>query len=644
MKFSNFFTKATLLVALLMSGMLSQAQTFNHSTDLFDRDEARSIQYDPTDGGFVTAGHHTIAGSPFLSLANLVKYDAAGTTVWAHWYDFGGLNPMSRVNAVEKTNDLGYILAGKAFNPVNGMEQAFLLKTDPMGNWMWSQFYDFLGADSEAFSVEEVLTPFIGPTYICTGSFKNVNTGRLDILIILTDLFGNIISSSEFDTGMDDEGLSVKRAQPIPGGADFVVSGWTTRGVTAGKNVFVCGLDFGLNMLWSRIYGGNGDEEGRAIEVSPSGDILVGGYSNSFSNGNLDVMLSLHDPFGNPIWENIYGAKRNEEAHSVEFISDGTIAMTGWTDQLSAAGNKDAFIAKVDMGGLLLFSRAYGGSDDDIGYSIKEFVSSTGVAGGLIMGGVYGEVPMTAVDDRDIYTVRTTPGGVAPCFRNPKFRQLPIVPVSSNVVLPHSSTAQNIPTPAVDPFVAFTQINRCCTCADMMVSFFYSPTFFCSGTPVSFVNNSSCVNNFRWLVDGVVVSNATDLIYTFAAPGVYTVTLQGQNAGCPAISFSQTIVVSCGPAPRLGLEEELPLGNIQLMPNPATEFFNLEAQLSSSQEAEAWVRISDITGRVVFDQQYTVAGDQLQARINTADWTEGIYLVQVTSGQQQDTQRLMITR
>ena len=643
MKSLSLLQRASIFLLMLLATSVVHAQYYNLSTDIYDQDIARNVEVDPTDGGHVTTGYCSLPTAAVGIQANLVKYDATGAAVWARTYDFG--TGLARGNDVEKTADGGYIIAGHAINPLTGIPSAFLIKTDPLGGVMWSQFYGFGASLSEAYAVEEVLFPLVGSVYAVTGGVKNAATGTMDVFAMLTDPFGAIISESEFDTGAEEEGFSIKKGPAfVTGGvgAAYVISGYSTFGGPGPKNVFVCGLDFALGMIWGEVYGGPREEEGRAIEVSPLGDILVAGWSNSFSNGRKDVFVSQLNSLGAPIWQNIYGLKKDEEGFSTEYISDGTIAVTGWTDQLSTTGRKDAFLFKTNLAGTLLFSRAFGGPVDDIGYSIKESISTAGVGGELLMAGVYGEDPSVIFDDRDIYTVRTNAGGNAPCARNPKFRQLAVAPFLNTFVLPAFSTADNMFVLPVDPFVPFAQKNRCCTCPDMMVSFSYDPTFFCSGVTVLFTNTSDCVDNYRWLVNGVVVSSATDLSYVFPGPGIYTITLQGQNAGCPVVSFSQTITVTCGPTPRI--EEEVLLSNIKLSPNPASSQVMLQVEMGEGSSSTALVHVTDMTGRTIYENNFGVDGANFQAQIQTSDWTDGIYMVHVISGGFEQTQRLMIAR
>jgi hypothetical protein len=426
-----------------------------------------------------------------------------------------------------------------------------------------------------------------------------------------------------------------------------VVSGYSDFGAAPGKNVLLFALDPALNMVWGEVYGGPGDEEGRALEISGTGEIFVAGYSNSFSNGGKDILMTQHSMAGVPGWQFIYGQVKDEEAYSLELVSDGTIALAGWTNFFGASAgsgpNKDAIVLKTTMAGILLNGRAYGSYRDDIAYSVKEQVTPGGVNGGVILAGVFGEAPLLPSDDRDIYTVRTNNTLNAPCSKNPKFRQRDINPMYTLFVLPPSSTAVNNPLPKSDPFVSVAQQDRCCSCADLTASFNYSPLTVCAGNAVQFVNTSGCANAFRWLVNGVLVSTATDLNYVFSTPGVYTVTLLASQTGCPGpVSFSTTIAVSCSASPRL--EGDLQPETMMLFPNPASERVELQAELGEQAGETALLRVVDLTGRLVMENNYPASADRLQVQLETSTWAEGIYLVEVISGSTRQIQRLVIAR
>ncbi|MBI1192188.1 MAG: T9SS type A sorting domain-containing protein [Bacteroidetes bacterium] len=643
MKTFQQLTQSLFAILLFMLVLPASAQYFNETIDLLKEDIARNVEMDPSDGGHVTTGYSRAVASGAVPpvFANLVKYDVVGTVMWSRLYDFG--TGLARGNDVEKTADGGFIIAGHAISPVSGVPSAVLIKTDALGTALWSQFYDFSGPYSEAFSVEEVIIPGLGSTYAVTGSYRNPFNGTLDVFVLHADAAGFILTMSQFDTGLDEEGQSIKPGPGLFGGFGpaYYVSGYSTFGAAAGKNVFVTGLSPAMTMIWGEVYGGPKDEEGRALEVLPSGEVLVSGYSTSFSNGRSDFFVSLLDPFGTPIWQNIYGRKKDEEAFSIELFSDGTFVTAGWTNQTST-GSRDMAVLRADLTGAPIFSRVFGGVRDDIGYSVKESLSAAGASSQILLAGTYGIAPTAVTDDRDIYTVKTNPSGDSSCPRNPNFLRLLVMANFDNCMLPAMSLAYSTPAPVLDPHVPPVVTDRCCSCADMTVSYTSAPLVFCAGTPVTFTNTSACVDEYRWYVNGTLVSSSLDLIYTFAAPGVYTITLYGRNAGCPVKSYTTSILVSCSPAPKI-IEEVIP-GSLTLAPNPAQSDVLLKAQLGEGSGNLAYVTVTDMTGRKVAELQAPVQDGLVQIQLQTNSWTEGMYLLTLWSDNATLTQRLQVAR
>lgn len=638
---TQLFTRISALLLALCWVPLLQAQYYNLSTDIIDRDEVRNLQVLTPGIAPVGGAHHvttgfsqdlSVAGSP-ITFANLTAYDIAGTQIWTHIYDW--TTGLSRGNAVEELPSGGFIIAGHGINPNSGVPSALVFETDPTGGVVWAQFYDFFSPYSEAFSIEVVDDPSLfGYRYVVTGSYRNPFNGTMDAFVMGLDGAGFVIAMSQFDSGMDEEGLSVKIG-PSSTGVAFpavFVSGKTTFGAP-GENVLLAELDPFLTLAWSISYGGVGDESGNTLEALPGGDLVVGGYSNSFSNGNLDVFMSRHLPGGGFLWSNIYGQKKNEEAHSLECFSDGTIAVTGWTDR-TPMGTRDAFLFKTDMAGGLLWSRSYGSPRDEIGYSVKEtFNPFTGAAGEIIMGGVFGAALGTPADDRDLYNVHTDAFGGGACERKPKFKQLAVAPTVIPVPLIEGDLFYSDPVMPADPIVPVAQNDECCDCSDMMVSFSYSPAGFCASDVVTFTNTSSCVEQFRWTVNGSVVSYSNDLSYVFGTPGTYTVTLDGRNAGCPIVSYSQTFTITC-------LREE-GTAEAELFPNPASDVVRVRADISAEQ-AEGQLLLRDATGRTVLERTVQTTGAQLDEVLNVSDMPEGFYTVEFRQGEKQWIQRLVV--
>lgn len=155
---------------------------------------------------------------------------------------------------------------------------------------------------------------------------------------------------------------------------------------------------------FQRVYGHDDHNEGarfRTIPVtgdcskatpSSGGDKITGGYiSVGFSTwgedtSNLnDVYVVRTDDNGDKIWENTYdiaGANGIDDGRSIIELSDNTgFVITGTTDL--GTGNFDIFLMKIDCDGGVLWTRTYGGTEEEQAMDLVEARYATNVTIGL---------------------------------------------------------------------------------------------------------------------------------------------------------------------------------------------------------------------------------------------------------------------
>jgi len=142
---------------------------------------------------------------------------------------------------------------------------------------------------------------------------------------------------------------------------------------------------------WHAVYGGSGDDVFNAVTSTADGNIVVAGATDSPDGdfpglyGGGDALVAMVDAKGVLLWAKTFGGPGPDAFHSVAVGSDGSIYAAGETaslggDILSSRGS-DALIVKLSPGGDVLWTKAFGGSGDDV------FNCVLGAGNGVVVAG-----------------------------------------------------------------------------------------------------------------------------------------------------------------------------------------------------------------------------------------------------------------
>ncbi|MBD3235007.1 MAG: hypothetical protein GF315_14890, partial [candidate division Zixibacteria bacterium] len=114
-----------------------------------DKDAAYSLQQ-TSDGGFVLAGFTKSYGLTDAQFF-VIKTDALGDSLWTQTY---GESNDDFASAIRQTNDGGYIIVGTSKVSDSLSDDFYLVRTDSSGDTLWTR--TFGGDDSEfGYSVEQ---------------------------------------------------------------------------------------------------------------------------------------------------------------------------------------------------------------------------------------------------------------------------------------------------------------------------------------------------------------------------------------------------------------------------------------------------------------------------------------------------------
>ncbi|TAE46576.1 MAG: OmpA family protein [Bacteroidetes bacterium] len=165
-------------------------------------------------------------------------------------------------------------------------------------------------------------------------------------------------------------------------------------GNRGGSDVWVVRIGATGELLWSKTFGGSGDDRGLCALITPAGEIFIGGETaspdgdaQSLHHGGLDSWLLRLSSNGRLLWEKHYGGSGNEKLSALLPLSDSTLMLVHSSDSRDkdvkqALGRKDVWVTEVDEKGDISWQASYGGEDnDDIHAAIRDTEGNIVLAG-----------------------------------------------------------------------------------------------------------------------------------------------------------------------------------------------------------------------------------------------------------------------
>jgi len=73
-----------------------------------------------------------------------------------------------------------------------------------------------------------------------------------------------------------------------------------------------------VDTAWTRIFGGSGNDEGYSVQQTTDGGYIITGHTSSFGNGGKDIWLIKTDSNGDSLWTKTFGGSSNDMSFSVK--------------------------------------------------------------------------------------------------------------------------------------------------------------------------------------------------------------------------------------------------------------------------------------------------------------------------------------
>ncbi len=223
------------------------------------------------------------------------------------------------------------------------------------------------------------------------------NHGSYDYWLVKMDAAGVVQWKKAYGGTASDKGYAV--IQLSTGGYVVVGNAASNDGDVTGNHgssdYWIVRLNASGTILWQKSLGGTSTDIARGVIQTLDGKLMVIGYSRS-SNGDVtgahggyDFWLTKLDTSGNLLWQKTYGGTKDELAYTVKQAADSSLLIVGYTlsndgdiSGLNHSAKNDIWVVKTDKTGTVLWQKTLGGTSNDYSNSFIQ----TSDKGYLIIG------------------------------------------------------------------------------------------------------------------------------------------------------------------------------------------------------------------------------------------------------------------
>ena len=285
------------------------------------------------DGGFAFCGYSTNNGAGNDDVYYL-KMDANGNIEWSNYWGGAGKD---RAQDIIQTLDGGYAITGYSSSPPAGYFDAFVLRINSTGDTLWSKYYGG-GGFEDANSI--VLLPDNG--FILGGQGTNGSNG-LDLSLVRVNSIGDTLWTKKFGTTATD---NIEQVIRLADGS-FVLTGGTDGPGFGGNDGLLVKVDSGGSVIWSKIYGGNSQDDFHQVYQTSDGSFVMSGTSRSSGAAEPNIWLQKTNSSGDSTWSQTYGGDNHDHGYSGVQTLDGGYIVVGYTSSFGFNG-EEAYVIKTD--------------------------------------------------------------------------------------------------------------------------------------------------------------------------------------------------------------------------------------------------------------------------------------------------------
>ena len=371
----------------------------------------------------------------------LAKFNPQGSAIWGingggSLTDRGygvGLDPQGNLFTT------GHYFGTATFGPYtltsSGNLDCFTAKLDTAGNYIWMKEGKSVSqVSTRSMAIDAngniIIVGYYGSATVDSVRFDGVKLtthGARDCFVVKYNNNGLVqwgVTGGGISSGEQANDVAIDNA-----GNTYVTGIFTDTATFSGivlngrggTDIFVAKYNPNGQLIWAKSAGGIKSDDGSGIALDRLGNLYVAGRFDSAAvfgntpvvgNGNYDAFLAKYDTSGNLVWIKYGGGTSTDYLKDIECDAQGNILGIGYfsaqatfgTNILTAVGLQDILFIKFNPSGDVLWVKQAGGSDNDDGNRM-----CLDLGGNLIGSGVFqltayfGPDTLTSAGVQDIF-------------------------------------------------------------------------------------------------------------------------------------------------------------------------------------------------------------------------------------------------
>jgi hypothetical protein len=279
--------------------------------------------------------------------------------------------PVFRGADVKEIPGKGFVLIGTVKSYTSG-DQICLIRTDIYGNSVDSARYFGGPSDDEAFCLQVLEDHGMA----ILGSSTNPESGKKEVLFLRTDSVGNVVWSKLMGSAVNTEAYHFEVSES----GSFIITGYTEslKSLGLNKDIWLFGLDKDGNNIenWSapRLIGGIYDDVGNHLQLLPNGDIVLTGKTKSYPSTTFNhAFVIITNPIGGVKSFCWIESDRDEEGRCIRVIDENSFVIIGTSNYASSGNGTDIMLKRVTISAQsqeINWEKTYPGPGNDYGNSL----------------------------------------------------------------------------------------------------------------------------------------------------------------------------------------------------------------------------------------------------------------------------------